>query len=115
MNSPRGAAFSVNMLWLTPAVLAIGNGAGCGTPPVGSTAAVATPVIAFLLAFLALRGFKLQWLGTFVGFGTGMRRGPGKTMYRFGQPARSTRRRRRPAASIRQACRARMNGVGSLA
>ena len=55
MNSPRGAAFSANMLWLTPAVLAIGNGAGCGTPPVGSTAAVATPVIAVLLAFLALR------------------------------------------------------------
>src|ERR1039457_6037820 len=36
-------------------VLAIGNGAGCGTPPVGSTAAVATPVIAVLLAFLVLR------------------------------------------------------------
>src|ERR1035437_1433893 len=36
-------------------VLAIGNGAGCGTPPVGPTAAVSIPVIAFLLAFLALR------------------------------------------------------------
>src|ERR1017187_5452199 len=66
MNSPRGAAFSANMLWLTPAVLAIGNGAGCGTPPVGATAAVATPVIAFLLAFLALRasncnGWARSW------------------------------------------------------
>ena len=67
MNSPRGAAFSANMLWLTPAVLAIGNGAGCGTPPVGSTAAVATPVIAVLLAFLALRpsncnGWARSWV-----------------------------------------------------
>ena len=62
-----------------------------------------------------VKGFKLQRLDAFVGFGAGMRRGPGKTMYRFGQPARSTRRRRRPATSIRQACRARMNGVGSLA
>jgi hypothetical protein len=35
--------------------LAIGNGAGCGTPPVGSIAAVGIPVIAVFLALLALR------------------------------------------------------------
>ena len=41
-------------------VLAIGNGAGCGTPPVGPTAAVSIPVIAFPLALLALRASPAQ-------------------------------------------------------
>jgi hypothetical protein len=58
-----------------------------------------------------VKGFKLQRLGTFVGFGVGMRRGPGKSMYspeegagaaqfRFGQPARSTQRRWRVRLQI---------------
>jgi hypothetical protein len=46
--------------------LAIGNGAGCGTPPVGSNAAVDIPLIALFPAFLALRasngnGWSRSW------------------------------------------------------
>jgi hypothetical protein len=47
--------------------LAIGNGAGCGTPPVGSNAGVDIPVIALFQAFLALRasncnGWARSWV-----------------------------------------------------
>jgi len=63
-------------------VLAIGNGARCATPPVGSTAAVSIPVIAVLLAFLALRASNCNGWARSWGSGAGMPRGPGKTMYR---------------------------------
>ncbi len=63
--------------------LAIGNGAGCGTPPVGSNAAVDIPLIALFPAFLALRasngnGWSCSW-----GSGQGCERGQGRRCIRL--------------------------------
>ena len=66
--------------------LAIGNGAGCGTPPVGSNAAVDIPVIALFPAFLAFRASNCNGWARSWGSGAGMQTGPGKTMYRPENP-----------------------------
>ena len=65
--------------------LAIGNGAGCGTPPVGSNAAVDIPVIVLFLAFLALRASNCNGWARSWGSGQGCERGRGRRCIRPGQ------------------------------
>jgi len=61
--------------------LAIGNGTGCGTQPVGPNAAADIPVIALFPVFLALRASNCNGWARAWGFsGQGCERGPGKTM-----------------------------------
>ena len=69
-------------------VLAIGNGAGCSTPPVGSNAPVDIPVIALFLAFLALRASNRNGWARSWGFprGQGCERGRGRRCIRPGHP-----------------------------
>jgi hypothetical protein len=52
-----------------------------------------------------VRGFKLQRLGTFVGFGAGMRKGPGKTMYRPENPRLAVRGRDLRGRKTAYSCR----------
>jgi len=63
--------------------LAIGNGAGCGIPPVGSNAAVDIPVIVLFPAFLPLRASNCNgWARAWVS-GQGCERGRGRRCIRF--------------------------------
>jgi hypothetical protein len=84
MNSPRGAAFSANTLCLThfSAVLAIGNGGRLRHTTCRVNRRYSNTSNSVSSGVSGVKGFKLQRLGTFVGFGAGMRRGPGKTLYR---------------------------------